>query len=148
MPLRKLALYLLGTSLSLLLSAKGCGGTATQRLTPDQLLPPNAVRAEIPVALGANHSEPRGHYLWTQGFKHEGTFEEVVAEIKLLAEPHGYRLENHQRYVDTLGDTGIPNREILRIFRGNGVSFSLFFFRPTSHYSTDSADFAIMMRDY
>jgi hypothetical protein len=139
----------LASALLVLVLSSGCAAQGKRALLPPDLLPANAALAEIAPGLGANHSTPDGHYLWAQGFKHSGSFEEVIKLIDQKASALGYRLENHSNYVKNFGDTGIPNREIMRIWRSGKDSFSLFYFRRmTSHYTPEYADFALTARDY
>lgn len=127
----------------------GCARPPATELTIDQVLPAGAVKAEIIPEIGENHTELSGNYFWCQGFKTEDSLEQVLQKLSATLEPHGYRLEDHRNYRDTLGDTGVRNADVLRIFRGPGRSIGVFYFRPiTKYYKPEYADFSVMLRNY
>jgi hypothetical protein len=116
-------------------------------LTIEQVLPVGAVKAEIDPRDGSNSVTPDGHYLWVQGFNCAGSFDQVINEVQQRVASAGYTLEDHTHYRDTFGETGVPNSQILRIFRGRGRSLGLYCLRDIASRQ-GHAEFVLMFRDY
>jgi hypothetical protein len=124
----------------------GCQKQASQDLQIDEVLPPAAIKARPPPGLGTNHTEPNGDYAWFQGFKYEGDYDTLLAELSVKLEPLGYHLEDHRNYADTYGETRVSNTKVLRIYRGVYRSVGVYCFSTLPGWNSAYANYGITFR--